>query len=68
MFGPHVLCAKCQHVFPADATLDDVVMCPKCSHEGKPARIMKATGFPSLETFTKNWQRAKEESEEKREK
>jgi DNA-directed RNA polymerase subunit RPC12/RpoP len=59
MFTPHVMCANCQHVFPSEATLEDIVVCPNCSHESKPERIMKATGFPSLETFTKNWQRSK---------
>jgi DNA-directed RNA polymerase subunit RPC12/RpoP len=59
VFTPHIMCASCQHIFASEATLDDVVTCPNCSHEGKPERIMKATGFPSLETFTKNWQRSK---------
>ncbi len=59
MFTPQVMCAKCQSVFPSEATLADVVICPNYTHEGKPERVMKATGFPNLETFTKNWHRAK---------
>jgi DNA-directed RNA polymerase subunit RPC12/RpoP len=61
------MCANCQHIFASEATLDNVVVCPNCSHEGKPERIMKATGFPSLETFKKNFERSKKivEAEEK---
>ncbi len=59
MFTPQVMCAKCQHVFAAEATLEQTVICPNCSHEGKPERIMKATGFPSLETFKKNFERSR---------
>ncbi|MGL4610344.1 MAG: hypothetical protein ACRCYY_11825 [Trueperaceae bacterium] len=59
MLTPHVMCAKCQHVFPSEASLEQNTTCPNCAHEGKPARIMKPTGFPSLDVFTKNWQRSK---------
>jgi DNA-directed RNA polymerase subunit RPC12/RpoP len=67
MFTPHVMCTNCQHVFASEATLEQTVICPNCSHKGRPERVMKVTGFPSLETFKKNFGRSKKiiEADEK---
>lgn len=55
---PHVMCRSCQFVFPSDAKLDEEVTCPECGHSAEPAGVMRPTGFPSLETFRRNWQKA----------
>jgi hypothetical protein len=62
------MCANCQNVFASNAGLEDTVTCPVCGHEGKPERIMKATGFPNLETFTQNWQLSRKVIEVKNDK
>lgn len=64
-FEPQVMCENCQTVFPSAASKDDTVICPACQHEGKPGRVMKVTGFPSLETFKRNWQKVKEIEDER---
>ncbi|MEJ2357072.1 MAG: hypothetical protein P8Y13_03185 [Deinococcales bacterium] len=51
---PHVRCADCGHVFPADATMDDEVTCPECGHAGTPGGVMRPSGYPSLEVFKRN--------------
>lgn len=56
---PHVMCQRCEHIFSSDASLQDTVSCPECGYSGTPKRVMKPTGFPSLEVFTRNWQKAK---------
>lgn len=58
---PHVRCAECGHVFAADAGMDDEVTCPECGHHGSPGGVMRPTGFPSLETFTRNISKARGE-------
>lgn len=54
------MCASCGEVFPAEVARDDVILCPVCGHEGKPAGVMRVTGFPSLEAFKRNWQKSQE--------
>lgn len=58
--NPQGMCARCQHIFPADAQLEHKLTCPACGHEGRPARVMRSAGFPSLEAFTRNWQAAQQ--------
>lgn len=55
---PHVMCQRCEAIFAADATLVDSVRCPACGYQGAPKRVMRASGPPSLEVFTRNWQKA----------
>jgi DNA-directed RNA polymerase subunit RPC12/RpoP len=57
-FIPHVMCQRCEHVFASDATLEDTVQCPECGCRATPKRVMRPSGFPSLEAFKRNWQRA----------
>ncbi len=64
MLKPQVMCGNCGHVFPSEADKDEKINCPNCDYSGLPAGIMRASGFPSLETFTKNWQRSRELQEE----
>jgi hypothetical protein len=54
-FTPHVMCAECEHVFPSEAGLTDTVKCPKCGYRGPPKGVMRPSGPPDLETFTRNW-------------
>lgn len=57
---PHAMCARCGHTFPSKAGLGDEVTCPVCDHVGTPARVMRPTGFPSLDAFERSWQRSRE--------
>lgn len=57
---PHAMCAHCQHVFAADVSMADTVRCPACGEEGRPAGIMRPSGFPSLESFKRSWLKARE--------
>ena len=52
------MCAKCQNIFAADVEAEEVT-CPACDHTGAPGRVMQVTGFPDMETFTRNWKKAK---------
>ena len=61
-FIPQAMCARCQHVFALPKA--DEVTCPVCGHRGAPGRLMRVSGFPDMETFTRNWQRAKTRSPE----
>jgi len=62
--SPQVMCAACGHVFPhpivpAEASVLSEVSCPACETQAKPKGIMKPSGFPSLETFERNWKKSK---------
>lgn len=57
---PHVMCRHCGHVFSSDAEGDEQVKCPACGRTDTPSGLMRPTGFPSLEVFTRNWQRVRE--------
>ena len=66
--NPQAMCSACGHVFPTlsltseqgtISTTVEEITCPECKVQGKPKGIMQPTGFPSLETFKRNWQRSK---------
>ena len=60
-----VMCAACGHIFPYPTVLADEdrlneeVACPACETYGKPKGVMQPSGFPSLETFERNWKKSK---------
>lgn len=62
---PQVMCDACGHIFPTlslngeEITDSKEVTCPECKTHAKPKGIMQPSGFPSLETFKRNWQRSK---------
>jgi len=71
---PQVMCDACGHIFPTpslasqDLTIEntnstisptDEITCPECKTHAKPKGIMQPSGFPSLETFKRNWKRSK---------
>lgn len=59
---PQVMCSACGHIFPSPAKATDDITCPECQTLGKPKGIMQPSGFPSLDTFKRNWQKSKSES------
>lgn len=61
---PHAMCAACREVFAADVLRDEPVTCPACGHRGAPAGLMRPSGFPRLETFTRNYLRARATQED----
>ena len=70
---PQVMCAACGHIFPspvgesiqsteqspeqASSELEEV-SCPECETKAVPKGVMQPTGFPSLETFKRNWNKS----------
>lgn len=58
---PHVLCAECGNVFENDASMEDEVTCPACGHRGPPGGVMRPSGFPALEVFRRNIEKARGE-------
>jgi len=56
---PQAMCAACGHIFPTDKSATEEVTCPVCDTKSKPKGIMQPSGFPSLETFEKNWKKSK---------
>ena len=59
-----VRCAECGEVFPVEEVKDVEVTCPHCAHEGRPAGVLRAPDFPSLDTFARSVQRSLELEEE----
>ena len=59
-----VRCAACGEVFPVEEVKDEAVVCPHCHHEGRPAGVLRAPNFPSLETFKRSVKRSLELEEE----
>lgn len=57
-FAPQAMCARCQQVFPAEATPGEELRCPACGHLGPPERLMRVSGPPSLDAFVRNWRKA----------
>jgi predicted nucleic acid-binding Zn-ribbon protein len=57
---PHVMCRHCGHVFSSDTEIEEPVQCPACGRTDTPRGVMRPTGFPTLDVFTRNWQRAQE--------
>ncbi len=58
---PQVMCATCGHVFSSGADVSEIneVTCPECGTTAKPKGIMQPSGFPSLDTFKRNWEKSK---------
>lgn len=57
---PHVMCRHCGHVFSSEVEIEEPVQCPACGRTDTPRGVMRPTGFPTLDVFTRNWQRAQE--------
>ena len=61
---PQVMCSACGHIFPHptvladEAPLNKEVTCPACEVQAKPKGVMQPSGFPSLETFERNWKKS----------
>lgn len=57
MIKARARCASCGEIFASDAEPEQPVRCPACGFEGPTGGVMRV-GPPSLESFTRNWQRA----------